>query len=33
MRKFFFAAVLALSMFASLAITVAADGTGGGCCH
>lgn len=32
MRKLMFAAFLAASAFLSLAMTVAAGGTGGGCC-
>ena len=32
MRKLLFAAFLAASAFLSLAMTVAADGHGGGCC-
>jgi len=33
MRRFFFAAILAASFLMTMALTVAADGVGGGCCH
>lgn len=32
MRKLLFAAILAVSAMLTLAMTVAADGVGGGCC-
>jgi len=33
MRKFFFAAILAMSFVMTMAISVGADTVGGGCCH